>query len=71
MKAGKTISDDLKVKLFDEVVRIMIDCENREDVTKEEIKKYGNPCGMAGYKILRLFYDNKVVEPGMDGRLDV
>lgn len=71
MKVGKTISDDLKVKLFDEVVRSIIDCENREDVTKEEIKKYGSPCGMAGYKILRLFYDNKVVEPGMDGRLDV
>lgn len=69
MKKGQNLPDKIKIQLFDEVVKILIDAENRTEVTKEEIKQYGNPCGMAGYKILRLLFDNKVIEPGEDGRL--
>ena len=71
MKYGENLSDQMKLLLFDEVVKIVISSENHEDVTKEEIKQYGSPCGMAGYKILRLLYDNKVIEPGLDGKLNI
>lgn len=69
MRYGQNISDETKIKLFDESVRIFLECENRTDITKEELKHYGNACGMAGYKILRLLFENRVVEPGRDGSL--
>lgn len=69
MKHGQHIPDEKKIRLFDEVVNIVIESENREDVTREELKKYGNPCGMAGYKILRMLFDNKVIEPGREGSM--
>ncbi len=61
-----------KAILMDQMTDILIECQNNQDkVSKEEMKHYGNACGMAGYKIMRLLYESHVVESGIDGKLNV
>ena len=59
------ISNEDKARMLDDIVEILIGCENSVMTAPAEIiKKYKTPASWAGYKIMRYLYDNKVIEPG-------
>ena len=71
-RTGRALGTLEKSILLDEITDIMIDVQNNQDnVSKEEMKHYGNACGMAGYRIMRLLYESHVVESGIEGKLNI